>query len=309
VSGPGHRGAAAAALVLALVTALAGCTTATTAAAPPITAPTPAATMTATAQPAPAGPAPELRVMTWNVRTNTFDAPDWAPVVAERSPDVVAFQEICAGDAEDLVALLRDRYGLAYELAPGPAREALYETCRDTAAGPVVFGQAVLSKVPLKDVVNTLLPDREGLDEPRAFLAVTLDVPGAPVRLLTTHITVGGDRGDDEAKGRRRQALQAEQVDVVARAAADGGERVLVLGDLNMGPDDPRLDGLKGAGLRDVDEGRNSPTSDNDVEEPGSAARNKIDYIFVEGLEQVGEPETFWVPSSDHRPLVATLRP
>ncbi|MCO1657318.1 endonuclease/exonuclease/phosphatase family protein [Pseudonocardia humida] len=247
--------------------------------------------------------------MTWNVRTNTFDAPDWAPVVAERAPDVVAFQEICAGDAEDLVGLLRAEHGLDYELVPGPAREALYETCRSTAAGPVVFGQAVLSRVPLKDPVNTLLPDGGGLDEPRAFLAVTLDVPGAPIRLLTTHITIGPERGDSEEKGRRRLALQAEQVDAVTRAAAAAGDRVVVLGDLNMGPDDPRLDGLQRAGLRDVDEGRNSPTSDNRVEEPGSPARNKIDYLFVKGLERVGDPQTFWVPSSDHRPLVATLRP
>jgi endonuclease/exonuclease/phosphatase family metal-dependent hydrolase len=247
--------------------------------------------------------------MSWNVRTNTYDAPDWAPVVAERRPDVVAFQEICAGDAEDLVALLREEHGLAYEMVPGPAREALYETCRDTADGPVVFGQAVLSRVPLKDPVNTLLPDGDNLDEPRAFLAVTLDVPGAPVRLLTTHITIGPERGDSEEKGERRLALQAEQVATVGRAAAGSGERVLVLGDFNMAPQDGRLDVFEEADLLDVDRERNAPTGGNDAEKPGSPAAHKIDYMFVRGVEQVGEPQTFWVPSSDHRPLVATLRP
>ena len=277
------------------------------AAATPAT--TPAVTPDAAPASTPADPAPELRVMTWNVRTNTFDAPDWAPVVAERMPDVVGFQEICVGDAQELADLLRAEYGLDYEVAVGPAREALYETCETTAAGPVVFGQAVLSRVPLRDAVTTILPDGGGLDEPRALLAVTLDVPGAPVRLLTTHITIGSEPDDSTTTIGRRQALQAEQIDVVARAAADSGARVLVIGDLNVGPDDPRLEVMQRAGLWEVDRGRNSPTGNNRFDEPGSAADRKIDYVFVKGLAQVGDPQTFWVPSSDHRPLIATLRP
>jgi endonuclease/exonuclease/phosphatase family metal-dependent hydrolase len=258
---------------------------------------------------APLAPGSELRVMTWNVKTNEFDAPDWAPVVAEQAPDVVAFQEICAGDAQDLADLLRTEHGLDYQVVPGPAREAIYESCATTAAGPVVFGQAVLSRVPLRDPVNTILPDAGGLDEPRAFLAVTLDLPGGPVRLLTTHITIGADTGDTEAKKARRRALQAEQIEVVARAAADSGGRVVLMGDFNVGPDDPRLDVVEQAGLQEVDRGRNAPTGNNRTDDPGSAADRKIDYMFLAGVRQVGDPETFWVPSSDHRPLVATLRP
>jgi endonuclease/exonuclease/phosphatase family metal-dependent hydrolase len=296
--------AALAVLAAVLVPTLFGPATATSTAAP-----VPAAVPAPVPAQAPAAGGPGLRVMTWNVRTNEFDAPDWAPVVAERRPDVVAFQEICAGDAQDLADLLRAEHGLDYQLVPGPAREALYETCETTAAGPVVFGQAVLSRVPLRDPVNTLLPDGGGIDEPRAFLAVTLDLPGTPVRLLTTHITVGPGAGDSSAEAEQRRALQAEQIDVVTRAAAGSGERVVVLGDLNVGPDDPRLDGLERAGLQEVDRARNAPTGNNRFDVPGSPAENKIDYVFVRGLTQVGEPETYWVPSSDHRPLVAVLRP
>jgi endonuclease/exonuclease/phosphatase family metal-dependent hydrolase len=162
--------------------------------------------------------------------------------------------------------------------------------------------------VPLRDAVNTILPDGGGLDEPRAFLAVTLDVPGGPIRLLTTHITIGAEVGDSAATTARRRALQAEQIEVVAGAAAGSGERVLVVGDLNVGPDDPRLDVMELAGLQEVDRERNSPTGNNRFDDPGSAAEYKIDYVFVKGLAQVGDPETFWVPSSDHRPLLATLR-
>jgi endonuclease/exonuclease/phosphatase family metal-dependent hydrolase len=295
------RGAALAAVLVALLGLVVGVVVLVPVLSGPTTA-APAAT------PAPA-PAAELRVMTWNVKTNEFDAPDWAPVVAEQAPDVVAFQEICAGDAEDLADLLRTQHGLDYQVVPGSAREAIYETCRTTAAGPVVFGQAVLSRVPLRDPVTTPLPDPDGLDEPRALLSVTLDLPGAPVRLLTTHITIGADTGDDAAKKARRRVLQGEQIAAVARAAAAAGERVVLMGDFNVGPDDPRLDPVERAGLQEVDRGRNAPTGNNRIDAPGSAADRKIDYMFLEGVGQVGEPETFWVPSSDHRPLVATLRP
>jgi endonuclease/exonuclease/phosphatase family metal-dependent hydrolase len=258
---------------------------------------------------------PELRVMTWNVRTNEFDAPDWAPVVAERRPDVVAFQEICTGDAEQLADLLRAEHGLDYQVVVGPARPPLYETCPNPT-GPLVFGQAVLSRVPVRDQVTTILPTVlpdgagvGGIDEPRALLAVTLDLPEGPVRLLTTHITVGGWEGDTPEIITRRQALQAEQIATVARAAADSGERVVVLGDLNVEPGDRRLDPLTAAELLEVDRERNAPTGSNRPDAPGSAADRKLDYVFVKGLEPVGEPETFWVPSSDHRPLLTTLRP
>ena len=256
---------------------------------------------------------PELRVMTWNVRTNEFDASDWVPVIAERRPDVIAFQEICTGDAEQLADLLRTEHGLDYQVATGPARPPLYETCPDPT-GPLVFGQAVLSRVPLRDPVvtnlPTVLPDGAavgGVDESRVLLAVTLDLPAGPVRVLTTHITVGAWEGDTEEIIARRRALQAEQIATVARTASGSGERVVVLGDLNVEPRDPRLDPLTDAGLLEVDRERNAPTVGNRPDAPGSAAARKIDYLYVAGLTPVGEPETFWVPSSDHRPLLATL--
>jgi endonuclease/exonuclease/phosphatase family metal-dependent hydrolase len=254
------------------------------------------------------GTGPQLRVMTWNVRTADFDPDDWAPVVADLRPDVVGLQEVCAGEAQRLADLLGDEHDLDYEVAVGGAREARYPGCEPTAAGPASFGQAVLSRVPLRDAANTALPDGGGVDEPRAFLSVVLDAPGGPVRLLTTHITIGPGAEEDAATGARRTALQAEQVEVVARAAA-AGERVLVVGDLNMVPGDPRLAVLHEAGLREVDAERNAATSNNRPDRPGSPAERKLDHVFVRGLAPVDAPRTLWVPSSDHRPLVATLRP
>lgn len=259
--------------------------------------------------PAPVGP--DLRVMTWNVKTGDFDADDWVRVVADQHPDIVGFQEICVREAERLADLLRDEHGLDYTVAVGGVREAHYPGCDPAAAGPVVFGQAILSRLPVRDAANTFLPDGGGLDEPRGFLSVTVDPPGGPIRILTTHITIGPSAEEDEETSARRVALQAEQVDSVAQEAARSGDRVLVLvlGDFNMEPDDPRLDVLLRAGLLEVDQGRNAPTSFNRSDEPGSAADRKLDYVFRKGLPLLGDPETYWVGSSDHRPLIATVRP
>lgn len=255
------------------------------------------------------GADPGLRVMTWNVRTADFDAPDWAGVVAEQRPDVVAFQEICAGEAQRLADLLRDAHGQRYEVVTGSARVSHYPGC-DRSTGPilfgqVVFGQAILSRLPVRDPVTTVLPDGGGVDEPRAFLSVTVDAAGGPVRVLTTHLTVGPGAEEDAVTAARRTALQAEQVDAVAAAA--GGGQVVVLGDLNMAPGDPRLGVLGRAGLVEVDRGHDAPTSNNNSEVPGAAAERKLDHVFVRGLAVVGEPETFWVSGSDHRPLVAEV--
>ena len=108
------------------------------------------------------------------------------------------------------------------------------------------------------------------------------------MRLLTTHITIGADTGDDAAKKTRRRALQGEQIAAVASAAASAGERVVLMGDFNVGPDDPRLDPVERAGLQEADRGRNAPTGNNRIDAPGSAADRKIDYMFLEGVEQVG---------------------
>jgi endonuclease/exonuclease/phosphatase family metal-dependent hydrolase len=292
------RGASRAVVVGALL-ALAACAP-QPAAAPPV-APV------ATAPAAPAAPAADLRIMTWNVKTNEFDPPDWAPVVAAQAPDVVTFQEICAGDAQRLADLLRTEHGLDYQVATGAAREPLYETCPPSASAPLEFGQAVLSRVPLRDPVTTPLPDPGGLDEPRAYLAVTLDLPGGPVRLLTTHITIGRDTGDTAAKSARRRELQGQQIAAVARAAAGAGGRVVLTGDFNVGPDDPRLDPVEQAGLQEVDRGRNAFTGGNDPRTPDAPADAKIDYIFLAGIAQVGTPQAPWVTGSDHRPLIATV--
>jgi endonuclease/exonuclease/phosphatase family metal-dependent hydrolase len=242
-----------------------------------------------------------LRVMTWNVRTSDFDPADWAPVVAAARPDVLGLQEICAGEAVALAELLRRDHGLAYEAVPGPVRPtpvedrdpvnaALRRPCRDGAV--VQYGLAVLTRLPVTTAATELFaPDHR--DEQRGYQRLVLEGPGgAPLTVLNAHLGLAG--------------VARPQIRDLAAAAAGPGPTVVV-GDLNTTPDDGALAPLR-AGFAEVDPVGRLPTSGNRPDTPGGPARHKVDYIFHRGPVAMAPPDAPWVASSDHRPLVATLR-
>jgi endonuclease/exonuclease/phosphatase family metal-dependent hydrolase len=253
-------------------------------------------------------PAPELiRAMTWNVNTIHFAPPDWAPVIAAQAPDVVALQEICSGDAEELRAILGRDYGIGYRLVPGPVptsvdggRVFASVDCGRRKIGTGAFGQALLTRLEVVagSTVVASLPVRSGVDddEPRAYLAATLRrQDGRDIRVVTTHLSTGG-------------AVRGDQIAVVAEAARASATAV-VLGDLNTSPAETSLLAPLLRDFEDVDRARNRSTSRNQVDGRGSEPQGeRIDYLFTRGLSTVGEPETYRVTSSDHRPLVADLR-
>ncbi|MHC1558089.1 endonuclease/exonuclease/phosphatase family protein [Actinomycetospora sp. C-140] len=246
---------------------------------------------------APAAPPPSdpaaLRVMTWNVETHAHDPSDWADVIAEQHPDVLALQEICAGEADELAAILRRDHGLAYRSVPGPIRPPTADEARapvNEALGPacgtgpddVAFGLAVLSRLPVSDPrITTYPPDRR--DEQRGFMSLRVTTSaGATVAVYNTHLGLNG--------------VGVDQVRRLADAAT--ARPAVVLGDLNIGPTDPELAPLR-AGFTEVDPGAEHTTT----------AEGKIDYVFLRGLTPVDPPDAPDTTASDHRPLVADLRP
>lgn len=279
-------------LLAAVLVLLGGCATpGSTTVASPGALPPPSA-------PSPAGDA--LRVMTWNVRTSDFDPADWAPVVAGQRPDVLGLQEICAGEAVALAELLRRDHGLAYEAVPGPVRPtpvedrdpvnaALRRPCRDGAV--VQYGLAVLTRLPVTGAATELFaPDHR--DEQRGYQRLDLRAPdGTALTVLNAHLGLAGVAGP-QLRG--------------LAATASGSGPALVLGDLNTTPDDVALAPLR-AGFAEVDPPGRLPTSGNRPDAPGAPAATKIDYVFHRGLVATSVTAP-WVPSSDHRPLVAALR-
>jgi len=243
--------------------------------------------------PAPTPPPPTgLRVMTWNVQTGGHDPDEWAPVVADLRPDVIGLQEVCTRDAAELADLLRRDHGLEYRVVQGPIRPpsvaeaeapvnaALGPAC-DTGPNDVLYGVALLSRLPVSPPrIVTFPPDAR--DEQRGYLSVDVTTPAGPVAVYNAHIGLAG--------------VQSDQLQRLAEGAARPGAAV-VLGDLNVGPDEPELAPLR-QGFAEVDPAGEHPTSEN----------GKIDHIFLRGLVPVGPPQAPEVTSSDHRPLVADVR-
>src|ERR1700761_502862 len=122
------------------------------------------------AQPPPAPPSSDLRVMTWNVETGRFDPADWVGTIATWRPAVVGLQEICAGEAVAPAHPLRRDHGLPYVAVPGPIRPdpgedadpvnaELRRPCHDGAV--VTYGLAVLTLLPVTSESTVLYaPDR-----------------------------------------------------------------------------------------------------------------------------------------------------
>ena len=252
---------------------------------------------------APAAPAGSVRIMTWNVETGRYDPPDWAGTIAAARPDVVGLQEICAAEAVALADLLRRDHGLPYVAVPGPIRPVgaedaepvnaeLRGPCHDGAV--VTYGLAVLTLLPVTSA-STVLYAPDHRDEQRGYQRVTVRGPdGGALTVYDTHLGLAG-------------VAAAQSRDVAGRAGDEPGPTV-VLGDLNVGEDQPALLAPLRDRFAEVDPDRRLPTFENDPGDPDRLPQDKIDYLFFRGQESVDPPTVPWAPASDHRPLIGTLR-
>jgi endonuclease/exonuclease/phosphatase family metal-dependent hydrolase len=85
------------------------------------------------------------------------------------------------------------------------------------------YGTLVLSKYPIVDSRNTLLPLTPGREQ-RGLLEAVIDVEGTPLRFADTHLTTSND-------GERLQ-----QVNAIVGLLKDAAEPTLLVGDLNAIP-------------------------------------------------------------------------
>lgn len=172
----------------------------------------------------------------------------------------------------------------------------------------------ILSRFPVRDVQTVLYPRTgSGLplsrplgDERRGYMAATVDLPnGRSVRVFDTHITIDGKKGENDKQRAQRAVWQEQQVALLADAAKEH-PYALVAGDFNVRPDSAALEALRAADFTEIDP-KKMPTAPNKYKEPNSAAEFKIDYVFMKGFRPVRDAETYWVPSSDHRPLLTNI--
>jgi endonuclease/exonuclease/phosphatase family metal-dependent hydrolase len=145
------------------------------------------------------------------------------------------------------------------------------------------YGLALVSKWPLARVERFRVGPAD-LGEPRIVLDVTICVGGRALRLLNHH-------ADDVAATR---ALGFADVQRIAQTIGSG---LLVVGDMNEGPDGPGIRTLRDSGLVDLG-------ADGTVD---TAEGGRIDYIFAGGAlsRQVSAARVWRTNKSDHH-LVST---
>jgi endonuclease/exonuclease/phosphatase family metal-dependent hydrolase len=148
------------------------------------------------------------------------------------------------------------------------------------------YGTAILSRHPIVEWRNTLLPKGTPAEEQRGLLEAVVDVHGLKVRAMTTHLQ------HDSAASRLLQAT------VVADAVRASWEPVVLTGDLNATADKPEVAAIT-AVLRD------SHREGDGFTYPAEAPAARIDFVLTDGMPLLNRVLT--TESSDHLPVLAAL--
>lgn len=232
-----------------------------------------------------AGPAgdSEITVMTYNIQSgfdlvNRWDLEATAQTIEAVEPDIVVIQELSRGwlvtTGVDQLTWLGDRLGMPH----------VYGSNSDDG----LWGNVIFSRLPILESRTTQYSETDNLK--RGAIEVAVETGSGPVWIYGTHLDNPLD-GDGGRLTQGRELLDFR----------DGQQPALVLGDLNVDPDNPLIAEFDAAGLRDLGAGL-----------PAGAHTNphgrRIDYILAtDDIELVEiHIEERW--TSDHLPVTATVR-
>jgi len=156
-----------------------------------------------------------LKIASWNVNSLNVRLPHVLSWLAAAQPDILALQE---------TKLTNEKF---------PAAELQAVGYHSVFSGqPSYNGVAVLSRAPGRDIVT----DIPGLDDPqRRILAVTLPTALGEVRLVDLYVVNGSEVGAD--KYFYKLDWLQKVTDWLA-GEMQQHERLVVLGDFNIAPDD-----------------------------------------------------------------------
>lgn len=250
-------------------------------------------------QPAPPASAPaappaaaSFRVMTYNIHhgegvDGRLDIERIAAVVRAEGADLVAVQEMDKGVERT------SRRDLPSELAQLTGMVCVFRNNYAFQGGE--YGNAILSRFPVKRATNTLLRMlRPG--EQRGALQVVVDAHGRELLFVATHIDYRQDDTERLQNVAQFREILAEYGDVPA----------LFAGDFNDTPGSRTWTAMAGV-FEDV-WGRVGEGDGFTI--PSRAPTKRIDYLWVRKGAAL-RPVKAWVPrteGSDHLPLVAEFR-
>ncbi|GAA2841330.1 endonuclease/exonuclease/phosphatase family protein [Kribbella solani] len=249
----------------------------------------------AAAQPDTGRPGRPLTVMTYNIHhgagiDGVLDLERIAALIETSGADVIGLQEVdrhwdVRSNWVDQPAWFAKRLKMHYAYAanldlppvkPGDPRRQ--------------YGTAILSKYPIKDFTNTLLP-LYPTGEQRGLAVANITVRGAKLRFANTHLTSNNN------------AERLEQAQKVVELLSGSSTPTLLVGDLNATPAAPEIKTLTAAYDDTWAEAGDGPGYTIEAGNP----TKRIDFqLHGAGLRPIRAtvPVT---PASDHLPVVATF--
>jgi len=197
----------------------------------------------------------------------------------------------------DLVALNEVDRGRLIAGSPDLLSTAALATGSTAVFGPSsdeVFGNALLTRLPVLDVERTSLP-RGDDPQARGVLTVVVELAdGSPLGVVVTHLSNVDRQGETRLP-------QAQAVAAVVARLRERGIPAIVAGDLNAQRGDAEL-----AVLTDLDLRGSLP--DGRLTFPDRAPRVQIDHVLVPADVTVDRAVARATGLSDHRFVVVDLR-
>ncbi len=244
---------------------------------------------------------PEVRVLVYNIHAGkdakgVDNLARVAEIVRSTGADIALLQEVDRGTTRsgkvDQMAVLSRLTGF----------HAAFGKTLDYQGGD--YGIAIFSRWPINRDSLIRLPvdppqERSGrVSEPRGALQAVIQVHGAPLEILNTHIDAS--REDFYRKQEMTTILR-----LATRSIIDVRRSTLVGGDLNAEPGSAVIEMVRGSPLRDAwPECGQGPG----LTYPGDRPIKRIDYLLLPVGWSCVSGTVVETEASDHRPVIFTLR-
>ena len=247
-----------------------------------------------------------LRIATYNIWSGRNNAEiqtrnyDWtAEVISEIGPDIIGLQEVGKGPCygfpaaydieEEVPEYLGKKLGMYSYFAPA------------ITTNSYGYGNALLSKYPIKSANSIKIPDASSNVESRCVLVAEIDVCNG-ITVLVTHFGLSPEE-------------QRQGIETVLSLIEESKKPAIFMGDLNITPDNEILKPLFER-LTDTANGSVQPytwpsafTRYTGVSEKkyDMDRRRKVDYIFTTQHFKTLKSDIHFSLASDHLPFVADL--
>lgn len=231
-----------------------------------------------------------VRLLDWNLHygvspDTSVDLDLIARTIEEQHPDVVTLQEVSRGwvmgGGADVATWLSHRLGMQMVFVPAADRQ---------------FGNVILSRFALSDVVTTPLPYGEGPQKRSAISATVTLQNGTPLRVSSVHLQHRA--GNTATRLTEITALLATQPGTTAR---------VIGGDLNAGPGSVEIETLTGAGWSSALDVAGGSTGAAALTSPSAAPVARIDWVLGQQVTFTDASVLTGPRTSDHLPVVTTV--